>query len=147
MAEHSLGSGARLTINPAPYEDAVPLKDIVLKSLRSHVKDLSAVDAGDMQANGALIMDIVLEVATQPDFEKAMMRCAERASWRPPGTESEMKINASLFNHQYHGQEARTDYLEICWRVVEANVMPFLSGVSSRLKAAIQTTAPSLKSA
>lgn len=145
MAEYSLGSGAKLTINPAPYEDAVPLKDIVLKALRAHIKDLSGVEAGDLQANGALIMDMVLEVATQPDFERAMLKCAERAVWNKGN--GDQKIDARLFNHQIHGQDARSDHMEIAWRVVETNVMPFLSGIFSRLKAVMQTTAQGLKSA
>lgn len=145
MAEYLLGSGSKLLVNPAKYEAASALRNIVLRSLKGKLGEVSKIDVKDATAQGAAIMDLILEVSTDPDFEAALFRCGEQAVYTPVDSNAMIKVGAGLYNDLKVGDVARTDHLEIAWRIVEVNVLPFLLGIFSRLKTVLPTTIDSLK--
>ena len=136
--EFNLKSGAVLIITAAPFGEADELKDALL----AEMKDLQVVDAfqkldlGKMVAGGAQAKDLpagifpimwkaVLGAATDPAVKRALMKCAQRASY------DGIKVNAALFDDPDKGTQAREDYYEICTRIVEVNVAPFFKRLFS----------------
>ena len=126
--EFKLDSGAGLVVTMAPYEDAKDLQDEVLKvflQVGATEKDLLEPD----------MMKIIVTAGSSKSMECALFKCAERALYRPDGTEgSQQHVNKALFDLPKVGETARKDWYPIFLKVVEVNVSPFTQALFSVLK-------------
>lgn len=149
MPEYELQSGAKLLLNPAPYEDAVDLRDAIFRALKDRMADLSSIQEGETdEQKGAAIAALIFDVASRPGFDAVVMRCAARGTYTAAGSGAPMRIGPSLFGDtNKHWEAARRDHMGITRCVIELNFMPFWSGIFSELKALAQTIARAPKSA
>jgi len=121
--------GKELTITPAGFADVFALKRALALALkRGGIKfDLTGLkidtenpmnsDIGDI----GFILDAVLEVSTDPDVQKWLFKCAERALY------GEDKVNQDYFEEP----ENRQYYYPIMIEVIKINLSPFFKKLSS----------------
>ncbi len=138
-----LPSGAALSVTVASFADSWKLTQAVLKALKGAGLTPEAIKGGG-SAFGVII-DRVLEIATSPEVEAAMWKCAERALYKPAASDVAFpgeKLTRALFDTP--GQEAafRGDFPKIAMSLMEVNCQPFLAPALSVLNAALKTPAP-----
>ncbi len=121
--------GKELTITPAGFADVFTLKRALAVALkRGGIKfDLSGIkidtdnpmnsDIGDI----SFFLDAVLEVSTDPDVQKWLFKCAERALY------GEDKVNQDFFEEP----ENREYYYPIMIEVIKINLSPFFKKLST----------------
>ena len=113
--DYKLESGAKLSVTQSSYEDAIDLNDELLKSFG----EISLTDD---------IVNKIKTAASSPVVRRCIMKCAERAVYE------NVRVSKELFDDPKLGVQARKDYFEICFRIVEVNCYPFLEGLLSLLK-------------
>jgi len=119
-------SGAKLSVTQASFVDSMALHKALLASVKGLplAQDITKMDL-------TVLKDMVVAAATSPEVEKALFRCAERATYES------VRVNEELFDDQKIGNRAREDFYEIAWKVVEVNCGPFFKRTFSRLKGAL----------
>lgn len=134
MAEQDyvLSSGARLHVTVAPFADA----NALVKALAKCAKGLP-LGADPLKADVGVLKDMLVEALTSVEVEQGLKRCMERASY------NDMKITTSIFDDPKVGQQARQDYYEICWKVIEVNCAPFFVKTFSALRARLASVTAS----
>lgn len=151
--EFDLPSGATLFVSVSSFAQAKTLQDALLVELRG--KGAGTLDAAAIQkALGAgfarkagidapegedddglnALVDRILGIAASKDVEAAVFACAEKALYRPDGTEaSSVQVTRKLFDDEKYGDAAREDFYAICAKVAEVNIRPFVKALSSML--------------
>lgn len=130
-----LGSGAKLHITTSPFTDANALRKALLKTAKG-----LPLAADPMAMDISILKDIFIEAASSDDVERCLFKCMERTSYQ------DVKVTASLFDDPKLGDQARTDMLEIYWKVIEVNCSPFFVKAFSALKARLASGAATPKS-
>ena len=123
MAKHTLPSGAELDVTVAPFADA----DALTKALLKAVKGVE-LRADILQMDMTAIKDVVVGAATSDEVDRALFKCAERASYNG------VKVSKGLFDDPEIGTQAREDYYHLCLKVIEVNCLPFFKAAFSELK-------------
>ena len=164
--EFKLPSGATIYVSVSPYEQVIALHDALGAELRGH--GVGALDVGKIQkaieekrkgeeSDGGdeglnVIVDKILALATSGQFKIALFACAEKAVYRPDGTESssiQFKIGTpgyGVFDNPDCMIQAREDFYEICRAVVEENLRPFGKALFSMFMAHMGKSANTQKS-
>jgi hypothetical protein len=124
--DFKLASGASLTVSQAPFVDAMALQ----KALLASVKGLP-LSADIMKMDVSVLKDGVIAAATSPEVEKALFQCAARATY------DNIVVSSDLFDDPKIGTQARKDFYDIAWKIIEVNCGPFFKTTFSRLKAAL----------
>lgn len=114
--EIKLESGATLKISVAPFLDAKALFDSCMEELKS-------VDVSSERDMASVIKDIACVALSSKKIEKAIMKCAERATYNG------LRISFETFEDV----SARRDYLEVIQKIAEKNLEPFTSALAARL--------------
>jgi hypothetical protein len=131
--DFTLGSGAKLTVSQAPFVDAMALHKALLSSVKG-VKLSEDIFKMDV----SVLKDVVVEAATSPAVEQAVFKCGARALYGP----DMLSVSPALFDDPKIGTQAREDFYEIAWKIVEVNCSPFFKNAFSRLKAAFPQKEP-----
>jgi hypothetical protein len=130
-----LGSGARLHVTVAPFEDANALRKALLRTAKG-----IPLAADPLQMDVTVLKDVFIEAASSNDVEQCLFKCMERASYQ------DVKVTRGLFDDPKLGESARADLLEIYWKVIETNCAPFFVKAFSALKARMASVAAAPKS-
>lgn len=149
--DFTLGSGAKLTVSIAPFQDSLDLNKAILESikglnlsgefLKSNLKsfNLSEIDLSDFKDLINELINKILSISTSEKVEKCIFKCAERATYE------NVRVTKDLFDDVKLGQKARADYYEICLKIIEVNCSPFFAKTFSGLKQRFTTITENLK--
>lgn len=121
-----------IDIIPASFKDACNLKKAVAKGLLG--KDLGIGENSLMDIKLDSILQLLVDIDTSDDFEKAIMECLKCCIYDKGG--KNLKITAQLFDDI---PEAREDYYEIVTKCCEENLRPFFKSLASEFKARLAT--------
>lgn len=129
-------SGAEIKINPAPFADAMALKNAILKSVSKSGINLDRLDVNKIDMNMEISSDVlnslisaVLNVDSSDEVNRCVFKCLERCSYNSE------KITLETFEDE----SARGDYYQIVFEVIRENINPFFKGAVSMLKQKFQT--------
>ena len=123
-----LPSGAKLNITYAPFKDARALHQSLLLAVKGIPLSEKIFETDITSFKDAAIM-----VASSPEVERNVWECAKRATYNG------IRVQPELFDDAAMGQQAREDFYQICWRVIEVNCKPFFFQIFSQLKERIKT--------
>lgn len=149
--EFDLPSGAKLFVSVSSFALAKKLQDTLLAELRGKgagTLDVAAIQKamgigaakkaglevteGEDEEGLNTLVDRILGIAASKDVEDAIFACAEKAVYRPDGTEgSSVQVTRKLFDDPQYRDSAREDFYAICSRVAEVNIRPFVKALSS----------------
>ena len=107
-----------IDVMPASFKDACNLKKAVAKGLLG--KDLGIGESSLMDVKIDSILQLLVDIDTSDDFEKAIMECLKCCIYDKGG--KNLKITTQLFDDI---PETREDYYEIITKCVEVNLRPF----------------------
>lgn len=125
--ETTLPSGAKLSITPASFEIANELRKAIMRALKGVSFDGKIQDISQMDVN--ILKEAIISVGSDDEIEKILFQCFARVTY------DGVKIEKGLFDDLELGDKLRSDYHNICWKVIEANVVkPFFSQTFSGLK-------------
>lgn len=110
-----LVSGKELDITLAPFEDSKSL----YAACAEEVKGLK-VDP-DQSVDINFLKDIFLTGIFSKKIEQALVKCMSRATY------AGLKIDKDTFEEE----EARGDYMQVCFEVARANISPFTKNLSA----------------
>lgn len=174
--EFKMPSGATLYVSVSEYEKVIALHDAlgaelrgngigaldvakIQKSFEVNRKARAAKSAGvEFEDTGAgddglnVIIDKVLAVATSREFKAALFACAEKAVYRPDGSEAssvQFKLGTpgyGVFDHPECMIQARGDFYDICKAIAEENLRPFGKALFSMFMALMGNSADTQKS-
>ena len=162
-----------LFVSVSPYDRAMALHDALGAELRGN--GLGSLDIGKIQktvesgrkarvaaaagiafepdedADGGLnvIVDNILAIATSKAFKDALFACAEKAVYRPDGTEAssiQFKLGTpgyGVFDNPACQTQAREDFYDICKAIAEENLRPFGKALFSAFMAHVGKSADS----
>ena len=134
--EFTLPSGAKLLVGLAPFVDAKRLHDKILRSLVGKgVGGLDLKALRDINTAGSVVMDALMQVASDTDVENAIFECAKRSLYSHDGNDgTRIKVDRILFDDPVAGEKARGDFYAICFKIMEVNLKPFLMAITSLLQ-------------
>lgn len=104
-----LPSGAELRITLAPFSDSKALYQAFLEEIKSLKWEAST----EIDTN--FIKDIFCVGLASKKFEAALWKCMERALYN----------NLKITENSFEPEEARQDYMVVCFEVAKENIMPF----------------------
>ena len=112
MSNHDfiLKSGAKLHITTAPFEDAVALVEAVKQVTLG-------IDPG-LELDSVILANPIVRKALYPCFKLAMYDIH--------------LVSPLLFDDPKVGDQARSDYFEICSRIIEVTSKPFFLTIFSK---------------
>ncbi len=174
--EYTLTSGATLLVSVSEYEKVMALHDALGAELRG--RGVGSLDIGKIQqaiqakkkervaiAAGLpveestegddglnVIVDKILAVATSREFKAALFSCAEKAVYRPDGSEAssiQFRLGTpgyGVFDNPVCMTQAREDFYDICKAVAEENLRPFGKALFSMFMAHVGSSADTQKS-
>lgn len=121
-------SGCTVTINEAPFEDAINLKNSIMRELSSVGFNLDAESLKGVDLNSDIdskvmikIINALMTIDSSNVVYENIFKCLERCKY-----ESE-KITKDTFEDS----KARESYYEIIIACVKVNLAPFLKGLVS----------------
>jgi hypothetical protein len=134
MEEFKAPSGKQVVINPAPFKDALALKQAIASEFaRSDFK--MDLDFGgkvgslkDMEFDIAQIAKLAALVDSSEVVYKALFTCLSRCS------HDKEKITEATFEPEDH----RQDYYEIVLACIRVNLGPFFKGLLSKFAPILQ---------
>lgn len=113
----TLTSGATLDVTTLP---AFEVSDALYKAF---LKDVLLPVAPDRDIDQSLLKDFFCRGFTSEDVKKALWKCMEKALYNG------QKITKDTFE----AEEARQDYIDVCYHVLVRNIEPFMKGLFARL--------------
>jgi hypothetical protein len=122
MKEISLPSGAVLKIQLAPFADSKRLLNALLEEAGALELDLES------DINFSLIKNIVCKAFPSDKIDKALAECMKRCLY------DDTRITSTTFEPE----DARQDYMVVCFEVAKANVMPFMKSLAQKLSKAME---------
>jgi hypothetical protein len=126
MKTVTLPSGAELNIETLPpFADSEALFKAVMK-------DILLIIPPEQQIGPSVVKEFICRGLISDDIRRALWKCMDRVTYNG------LKIDKDTFEPE----EARQDYLEVCWQVAERNVSPFLKGLYARLSMPLSAQAP-----
>lgn len=123
----SQNGNVAIDIKPASFKEACNLKKAVAKGLMG--KDLGLGNANLMDIKLDSILQLLVDIDTSDDFEKAILECLKCCVYDKGG--KNLKITAQLFDDI---PEVREDYYEIITKCCEENLRPFFKSLASEFK-------------
>lgn len=111
-----LPSGAKLRMNLAPFADSRALYQAVLEE----AKELKIDPETELDSN--LWKDLICSGFSSKKIEHALEKCMARCLY------GDKKIT----NEVFEDEEARGDYMMVCFEVAKANIEPFLKSLYAR---------------
>lgn len=114
MSILTFSNGSKADIKVLPFEQAMNLKNIFLKSISD----------SNLSPNEPLVK-LYAHIDSLPEFNKVVMNCLERCLY------DGKKITIDTFEPI----EARENYYEIVLELLKVNITPFFKGLASRLQA------------
>lgn len=127
MDEISLPSGAKLVITLPPFE----VSKALLQAIAEEGKGVE-LDPGSPVA--ALWKDVFLTAIASPKIEACIWKCMERATYNG------LKITKDTFENE----DARDDYLTICYEVARKSILPFTKSLSAKYSQVLEALKNSL---
>lgn len=114
--EFKTQSGATVLLPPAPWRDAVALKNAIHKEMaQSNI-------AIDLSADISVVVKFVFQVDSSETIYEAIMKCLSK------GTYNTVKITDATFETQ----GAREDWYDILEACLKVNYFPFAVGLRSK---------------
>lgn len=121
--EVTLPSGAILKITLSPFAISKALYIAVLEETKGlHIDPEAEVDTN-------LFKDMFCVGFSSKKIEAALDKCMERALYN----------GLRITNDTFEPEEAREDYLSVCWEVAYANLLPFTKSLSRQFSAILAT--------
>ncbi len=124
-------TGARVVINPAPFQSVINLKKALLNEIKQNSIGLKVSGEGDilektLDFSGCLdfIKNILIGAEISDNVQNAIYDCLKSCTYNT--TE---RINEELFDKL---PEAREDYYEIVLTCIEENLKPFIKSLASQ---------------
>ena len=126
-------TGAKVIINPAPYKQAVALKNVILQEIIKNPLGLKLKGEGTNALEKELditdlldyLKNTLIGVEISDSFNDAIFACLSKCTY------DMHKITEQLFDDV---PEAREDIYEIKFKCVEENLRPFIKSLASRWK-------------
>ena len=127
-------------ILPASFRDASNLKKAVAKGLTGSnlLNNVNTANLMDIKIDS--IIQILVNIDTSDEFEKAVMECLKCCIY-DKGVNN-IKITPQLFDDI---PQAREDYYEIVTKCCEENLRPFFKSLASEFKTRFQTISQNLE--
>lgn len=122
--EIELPSKAKLHINMAPFAEAKELYQACLEE----VKNLKLDAKAEVDVN--FYKDIFCAAFSSKRIDAALWACTKRCLYN----------KAAIKDDTFEPVEAREDYMEVCFKVLEANLKPFTKALSQQLQLVIEKT-------
>lgn len=121
--EFTLTSGAKLAITESTLDECDALMSALAKCSRGIAiqNDLMTTDVNSLK-------DYLAEALSSGQVKAALWVCLGRAKYQ------NARVNKELFDSDDNGSQAREDYFEIMWKVIEVNCAPFFAKIFSLLK-------------
>lgn len=113
MKKISLSNGKELQITLAPFKEARELYQAILKSCKGIKIDVKT----ELDVN--FFKDISFELLSSKEVEEALEACMRRCLI------DKLKIDENTFEPE----EMREVYLQVCFEVAKANVLPFMKSL------------------
>lgn len=129
MRKHKLLSGKELRIQPARFRQSKHLFDMIAQEIKSLRFDPKA----EFDIN--FVKDTALGLVASEKVEQAIIACMENCLYE------NQKVNVELFEDN----EARQDYLEICFEIAKENALPFTKNLSSKFEPILKDLGLSLQ--
>lgn len=124
----SLPSGAELEMTLAPFLEGRKLFTVTADCLKS-VKIDGQAEISDLTSNVNSLKDAFLACLTSPAMEDAILSCLKRCTY------NKQRITSwDIFDKE----EARQDYLIVCWEVCKFNLAPFTKSLFAKLSGLIK---------
>lgn len=119
----TLESGATLVVAPAPFGDAMALKNAIFSELKKTGVDLKTLDF-KQNVTPELINSLtktVLTIDSSSKVSEALYKCASRCLY------NDRQVNTELFKNTDYWE----DYYPIMIEVMKVNLTPFFKGLLS----------------
>lgn len=125
--------GAKVIINPAPYKNAVALKNVILKEIIKNPLGLKlkgeGVTALEKEVDISDLLDYlkntIIGIEISDEFNSVIFECLSKCTYNMH------RITEDLLDEI---PEAREDIYEIKFKCVEENLRPFIKSLASRWK-------------
>lgn len=121
MADLTVPSGAKVVIEPAPWQDAKKLKMAIQRELATSGLNLS------LSSDVSSLISAFMSVDSSPAVDGALSKCLSRCTYNGE------KIIESTFDPE----EARADYYDIVVTCLKVNLGPLVKSLSSKLPKAL----------
>lgn len=121
-----------IEIKAASFKDACNLKKAVAKSLVGKEFDLNGGSLMDVNLDS--ILQLLVDIDTSDEFEKAVMECLKCCIYDKGG--KNIKITSQVFDDF---PEAREDYYQIVTKCCEVNLRPFFKSLVSEFNSRLAT--------
>lgn len=131
MAEFKTQGGVDVKINPAPFGEAIALKNAISKeiSLSKMDLDLASLSTGDI--NG--LLPLFFQLDSSPAVNLALGQCLGRCTYN----------SEKITDKTFEAVSAREDYYEVVLACLKENIAPFFKGLLSKLNGMAPKTSPS----
>lgn len=169
--EYRMPSGAVLLVSVSEYEKVMDLHDALGAELRGNglgaldvskiqktfeaarLKRIAAAAGAPLEDDGSgdeglnVIVDKILALASSRVVKHALFACAEKAVYRPDGSEGssiQFQLGApgyGVFDNPKCLAQARGDFYEICKAIAEENLRPFGKALFSMFMAHVGSSA------
>lgn len=127
MQEITLQSGNKLQIQSPQFRLAMDLIRCICKELKAQKVKIDAKELQDENQALGLVFDLIFTLVGSVEFEAAFFAIANSCLYNGE------KINESLFNDR---ENAREDFFEIEYKIIEACIKPFMKSLLSMLEKA-----------
>lgn len=118
--EFTSGSGVKVRINPADFEDAMDLQSVILSEASKAEFSLKGLDS-EIELSG--FIKAAMSVAASKDVREILFKCLVRCTY------DGQKITKATFDDV----NARKDYYEVVMACLKENLTPFFEGLCSKL--------------
>lgn len=126
MQEIILASGNKLQIQSPAFKDGKYLLKCFARELKTIGLDVNNLSSEELALSK--IFDGALSLISSEEFENAFWVCANTCLYNGE------RVNEKLFDDR---EEAREDFFEIEYKIVEACLKPFLKRLPTLLKSSI----------
>jgi hypothetical protein len=124
MKQIETKTGAEIQIAPAPFKDAMELKNVLFKELASSGISFDKINLEDIEKTGLeQIIKPIIQIDTSKDFYNAFFKCAGRCLYN----------GNKITEETFEDVTAREDYYLIMLEVLKENLSPFFKGLVSKL--------------
>lgn len=127
MQEITLQSGNKLQIQSPQFKLAMDLIRCMCKELKAQKIRIDPKELSDESNVLELIIDVVFTLIGSVEFDAAFFAIANGCLYNGE------RINESLFNDR---ENAREDFFEIEYKIIEACIKPFMKSLLSMLEKA-----------
>lgn len=130
MRSHTLPSGAKLDLHPAPFTEARDLYQALMEELKSLKLDPGA----EVDVN--FYKDLVCTGLSSKKVEAALLKCMARSLYNG------LRITDATFEPV----QAREDYIPVCVEIVTENITPFMKSLFASFQDVLKTVQSALAS-